>query len=170
MTGTDPSGAADLATLGLALLVIFSALACAITRILLAEKADEGRRFKRGMEAAVMVPPGVEDPESGIPIHDSGIVIPPARRVRERYAYAVSIDWEAASPQERLDAVLSALPLHYEDSNGVTATDVAHRLGLDKANRVTGTLGRLTDAGLARAHNDKANRRRRVYWRTGSNR
>lgn len=106
---TDPSSAADLLTLGIALLVIFSALACALTRILLAEKADEGRRWKRAMEAGVQVAPYVtqdEDEDEDATYHDA-IVIPPERRTR--YAPDVNPDWIAASPEERSEAVLDAL-------------------------------------------------------------
>lgn len=132
VTHADPSGAADLLTLGIALLVIYSALACALSRILLARKADEGRRWKRAMEAGVRVAPYVtvadegdepcefcgrtladgpcdscaEDDDEADAHHDA-IVIPPERRTR--YAPDVNPDWIAASPEERSEAVLDAL-------------------------------------------------------------
>lgn len=143
--------------------VIFACAACVISRILLAEKAQEGRQFVRMMQTHVLAPE--------LPVEDdaeSDVVLPPKRRTRTRYPARVTIDWDAAGPDERAQAALAVLPIHYEDSNGITATDVAHRLGLDKANRVTPALRSLVKSGDARQHWDKANRRRKVYWRTSS--
>jgi hypothetical protein len=149
------SAAGDAVTVGLSIGVILSFMAYAVSRITLTETAREGRRIQRSMEAAVAVTPP-----------PSRVVLPQERRTREEYPSDMDFDWEAASPQERAEAVLNVLPTHYEDSNGITAKDVAHRLRVEEWRQVTGPLRALRNAGTARAQYDKANRRRRVYWRT----
>lgn len=86
-----------------------------------------------------------------------------------QYDQGVTIDWTSATSQERAQAVLGVLPLHYEDSNGITATDVAHRLGIGKASRVIAALNTLMADGRARGHWEMhRGHKRRCYWRTGS--
>lgn len=58
--------ARDALEVGLALALIFSFLYCALAHIWLADKADEGRRWKRAMDAAVPLPPK-PDPKDRLP-------------------------------------------------------------------------------------------------------
>lgn len=77
--------------------------------------------------------------------------------------------WGEASPDERAAAVLAVLPTHYMDSNGITAMDVAHRLGIRDARpagRVAPVLRRLMENGDVQVRWDKANRRRRTYTKS----
>lgn len=92
------------------------------------------------------------------------IVLPQERRARPARVQGVSIDWGAASPEERAQAALDVLPLHADDDNGMTARSVAHRLGLDKPQRVGQALNQLRKDGRATSRWQRKDGRR-VYWR-----
>ena len=162
------STATDALQVALAIGVIMAFFAWAITRIFWKDARDEALAAAEHLEYAMATYP---PPARGRDSPD--ILIPQERRTRPATLPEVAIDWDTATPEERAEAVLEVLPTHYEDSNGITSTDVAHRLGLKRNGRpvaylVAPTLRKLVLAGTARAHWDKSSRRRRVYWKTGS--
>lgn len=157
---------ADALKVGLAIGVIMAFTARALARILLNDAAARANRAAENLRQAMY---GYA-PERVTARPRSSIILPPGVRTREREGTLPVMDtsWADATADERAAAVLAVLPTHYDDSNGVTARDVAHRLGLKRGAQVSPVLGRMRDAGTAQAGWDKANRRRRVYWRSAA--
>lgn len=95
---TSPHPGRDALEVGLALAFILSFTWNALTRIALARKADEGRRWVRAMESAVPLP--VDPRELRTPV-----VLPTERRTRdeddvEEYAAEVTDDSEESDADD----------------------------------------------------------------------
>lgn len=161
----------DAALVGLALLVVFACVARVAARLFLADAAANANSAAARLEHALLTYP----PSSAVP-EPPEVVIPPRRRSRSADR-AGSIEpmeppWDDATPEQRREAILAALPIRSEDSNGITAGDVARRLGITRgpsrtsvAGHVAPTLRKLKLAGEVVSAWDEGPKRRRVYWR-----
>jgi hypothetical protein len=162
------SAAGDAVTVGLAIGVIMAFTACALARIFLRDVGVKANRAAERLEQSMY---GYEPQPVPVP-PVSPVVLPPERRTRTPVDTLPGMDvsWDEASPEQRAEAVLAALPLHYEDANGVSAKDVAHRLGIrDRraATRVAPMLRALHAQGKVRTGQSAPGRRGKVYWRVG---
>lgn len=157
----------DALEVGLAIALIMTFTAWALSRILLNDAAARAERAAEDLRQAMW---GYA-PERVTTRPRSVIWTPPGSRTREREGTVPVMEkpWGEASSDEKAAAVLSVLPTHYEDSNGVTALDVAHRLGIRDARpagRVAPVLRKLVESGDVQVRWDKANRRRRTYTKS----
>jgi hypothetical protein len=157
----------DALKVGLAIGVIMAFTAWALARILLDDAATRAERAAEDLRAAMY---GYA-PERVTTRPRSRIWTPPGSQERESEGTVPVMEkpWADSSSDEKAAAVMSVLPTHYEDSNGVTAQDVAHRLGIRDvrpAGRVAPVLRKLVDRGDVQVRWDKANRRRRTYTKS----
>lgn len=161
------SALGDAAQVGLALAVIFACMLAFVARsfgpnrVTLEEANDVADRLELATlryPRVVIVPEATPDPPP------PAIVLPPERHTRPAIVPDMDFDWSTASPEERAEAVLAVLPYHADDDNGITAKSVAHRLGLDKPQRVGNALTTLRMRGLATSRWQRKDGRR-VYWR-----
>lgn len=157
---------ADALEVGLAIALIMAFTFFALSRILLDDAATRAERAAEDLRAAMW---GYA-PERVTTLPRSRIWTPGSRdRERAGTLPVMEKPWGEASSDERAAAILAVLPTHYEDSNGVTALDVAHRLGIRDprpAGRVAPVLRRLVENGDVQVRWDKANRRRRTYTKS----
>lgn len=153
---------ADALKVALALGLILSFTARALTRIFLGDAATRANRAAANLRAAMAGQPMARVTAKP----ESSIIIPPTVRQRTPESTIPVMDWSTATADERATAILAVLPTHYEDANGVTAKDIAHRLGMSRGSQVAPTLGHMRNAGTVQAGWDKSNRTRRVYHKT----